>query len=66
MARQLERLLGRRRRSVKRLTEIDAEIRDIKKLLRDMTEVTTSDIYGDYSLEPKDETAKPLEGGRTS
>jgi len=28
--------------------------------------VTTSDIYGDYSLEPKDETAKPLEGGRTS
>ena len=55
MARQLERLLARRRRLVKHLTEIDGEIREIKKLLRDMTEVTISDVYGEYSLEPKDE-----------
>lgn len=44
-ARELERLLARRRKQVKLVTDLDDQVRIARKLLRDLTEEPAGDVY---------------------
>ena len=46
MARELERLLARRRKLAKKIADLDETIRTKKKFLRDLVQPDMVDVYG--------------------